>query len=237
MKVFRFEGALLFASFDYFRSKLIEKTGIDPIALRKQQKLESKRAANTLEQTISLSTKSSSEQIAEDTARDAPLPPIPGSTRPQSQRSSGGFSGEDSSSGTQNRNRCQIPVPPPPTRIDSSSSISERSSGAVQDALSQTVVEPTSTAQAVDPKISSSDRTVAADRVELSNVMREARGSASGLVNPLKVTIAHSKKKLQSSNKESDSTDLLENVHHIILDASVWGFIDDTAVSSLIEVK
>lgn len=234
MKVFRFEGALLFASFDYFRSKLIEKTGIDPIALRKQQKLESKRAANTLEQTISLSTKSSSEQIAEDAARDAPLPPIPGSTRPQSQSSSGGFSGEDSSSGTQNRNRCQIPVPPPPTHIDSSSSISERSSGAVQDALSQTVVEPTSTAQAVDPKISSSDRTVAADRVELSN---EASGSASGLVNPLKVTMAHSKKKLQSSNKESDSTDLLENVHHIILDASVWGFIDDTAVSSLIEVK
>lgn len=237
MKVFRFEGALLFASFDYFRSKLIEKTGIDPIALRKQQKLESKRAANTLEQTISLSTKSSSEQIAEDAARDAPLPPIPGSTRPQPQRSSGGFSGEDSSSGTQNRNRCQIPVPPPPIHIDSSSFISERSSGAVQDALSQTVVGSTSTATAVDPKMSSSDRTVAADRVELSNVMRDASGSASGFVNPLKKTMTHSKKKLQSSNKESDSTDLLENVHHIILDASVWAFIDDTAVSSLIEVK
>ena len=39
VKVFRFEGALMFASFDYFKNKLIEKSGLDPFELRKQKKI------------------------------------------------------------------------------------------------------------------------------------------------------------------------------------------------------
>lgn len=35
VRVFRYEGALMFASFPYFRHKLIEKTSVDPITRRK----------------------------------------------------------------------------------------------------------------------------------------------------------------------------------------------------------
>lgn len=43
-RVFRFECALNFANFDYFREALVTKTGLDPLILRKRlQKLETQK--------------------------------------------------------------------------------------------------------------------------------------------------------------------------------------------------
>ncbi len=42
VQIFRFDGALYFASFEYFRTKLYQKTGLNPIAIGKYQKKEAK---------------------------------------------------------------------------------------------------------------------------------------------------------------------------------------------------
>lgn len=56
VKIFRYEGALFFASFDYFRTKLIQKTGLDPLVLAKLHKraAKSKQSADlsTVEETV-----------------------------------------------------------------------------------------------------------------------------------------------------------------------------------------
>lgn len=54
VKIFRYEGALFFASFDYFRTKLIQKTGLDPMVLAKQQKQAAKQSTgpNTISETV-----------------------------------------------------------------------------------------------------------------------------------------------------------------------------------------
>ena len=60
VKIFRYEGALFFASFDYFRTKLIQKTGLDPLVLAKLQKraarLQQSAGPSTVEETVIDST-------------------------------------------------------------------------------------------------------------------------------------------------------------------------------------
>ena len=67
VKVFRYEGTVMFASFEYFKSKLIEKTGCDPLIMRKLQK----RAAKAGKSAAALSSSSASATAPTEVANES----------------------------------------------------------------------------------------------------------------------------------------------------------------------
>lgn len=175
----------MFASFEYFKSKLIEKTGCDVLKLRKQQKRATKTATPT-------------------------------------------------------------PAGPAPQREESNASIDSGSNGATGGAngvqgLEDGSASPTTAIKLNDENnqlsITSgtsgiSERSEACNGVTLK--LQEGGASFASAVSGtdsvkgiLKTSGPHSGYQcLQIDNK----------VHHIILDCSVWAFVDDTAVKLLTEV-
>ena len=237
VKVFRFEGALLFASFDYFRSKLIEKTGVDPVILRKQQKREIKRAAENLEKILSSNQKTNSEPVlAEDAARNCPLPPIPSRKSQDSSKKSQPKDGVDGMSP-------ENPFPPAHTH-------------SVNSTVAEITLSDQRSNDALDPEHSISNKSAGSEtslEVDVSNSlplhtenctfavkhntpMKTNRNALGGLRN-LENLMINKENSINRRSIDDTGNKLPKRTQYIILDASVWAFIDDTAVTNLIEVN
>ena len=176
----------MFASFEYFKSKLVEKTGCDPLRLRKLQKRAAKTAAVNF-------------------------------------------------------------ASPEPKRNESDSSIGSGSNGVNGNRTAQIGYggqsgEDGSASPTIEMKLNNANNELSITSgtsiiSEVSNVVKlngenasfaSAASGTESMKGILKTTGPHSGYQcLQINNK----------VHHIILDCSVWAFVDDTAVKLLTEVS
>lgn len=211
VKVFRFEGALMFASFDYFRSKLIEKTGLDPIALRKdKQKAPSKNTPSAIAANPSSASPFSPPPVTltpstNDPTETDPLgspsasaesgsgPEQSASSDPSPDRSELQNEGVRHRNGSHHSNGDAIPIP-----ISSSP----------PNALTTTDIE--------------TEGAVAAGE-------HEDKQSTELIRRPTSIGV----QMIESRGQRDQSI----RVHHIVLDCSVWAFVDDTAVIRLGDVS
>lgn len=189
VKVFRFEGTVMFASFEYFKTKLIQKTGCDPLKLRKQQKRAAKVPA---------------------ASPDARLPQRNESDNSIESATNGGTSGGLGGNGGR--------------------------------ALEEGSASPTA-ATAIELNNANNELSITSgtsgisERSEVCAVVKLNGGGASFAS---AATGADSVKGILKATGHHSGYQCLQigsNVHHIILDCSVWAFVDDTAVKLLADVN
>lgn len=187
--VFRYEGAVMFASFDYFRDKLIEKSGFDPLKICKQMKHAALNSHEELQNKESNNAKKTTSSASIQQQKDIDV----------------------ETQGSQ-----QILSNIVNSQIGMNSEVlttNEKESVAIAAELSKEIAE-----NQFSPPLEEINAEAAAAPVNGVNqrlaVNLAVEGEMEALVN----------KKTQAKNQ------------HIILDCSVWAFIDDTAVQRLIDV-
>ena len=194
--MFRYEGTVMFASFDYFKSKLIEKTGCDPLILRKLQKRAAKAAKSAAASFFSSTSATvlTSVDVAKESINE----------------------GNKSNDGTFALEMTQWPV-------SSQKKTNEVGSSA-------TAEKPNTMAENSIFVTSNSSGDMSTPQ-PTENLL--ANGADSNKITSNKLDV---KKVYFEVNKHKIY--VIENkVHHIILDCSVWAFIDDTAVKLLVDVR
>ena len=187
----------MFASFDYFKNKLIEKTGLNPFALREQQK--------------SLGTKAHSLLInsafsSPNAIRNPSSPPKsePHQTGKVQQTSKNGVVEQNVKFPNQNE---EVKPEDHVTKNNNSSDMHQADGNAGQCSL-----EANKTEGEVPVTV---DRSVEQMEVDISQEQEECEKGA-----------------LDTLQKNAH----VENCS-IVLDGSVWAFIDDTGVQRLIDVR
>ena len=216
MKVFRFEGALMFASFDYFKSKLIEKTGLDPLALRKNQQ---KNVPSTHERVL----------VQNSSSAPSPSPVIPSSVNDPTEHRPFGGSCPSDASGPEHSPRPQQTQHQSDDVHLSDEGLRNRNPAQNSGGVCNINSLPNASDEAGGSSSAAIERVPA-----LAAVEEEEKPSAELIHKPASLELHLERPGGDGQRGMNEHT---IRVHHIVLDCSVWAFIDDTAVIRLGEVS
>ena len=185
----------MFASFDYFKNKLIEKTDLDPFALREQQKRFGIKAHSSMINSAQNAIKNVS----------SPSPSEPHQTRNLQPTSRNGVVEHNAGSSNQN---AEVKPEDQVAKMNNSSDIHTSADGNA----SQCSLQTNKTEDEVPVTV---DRIGEQMEVEISLEQKEGDKTALDTL----------QKNAQMENRT------------IVLDGSVWAFIDDTGVQRLIDER